>query len=334
MTTTRKIVLYFLWLCGILLVLITIGSLISDASFWYLDVLKFPRLQVFLALLVCMALYAFGQRKWTAPAWIFMAGLLSAMAIQAYILFPYTGLAQQSIAAAIPGKTDKNSVFSLVLANVLMKNRQADDLLKIIADKDPTFVLTMEVNSWWVNQLSGLKERYPYQILFPTDNTYGMALYSKMPLANKKILFLNHGKVPSFHFDVSLPNGATMQMMAVHPVAPVPSEHPDNKHQKEVGLIKAGRIVANRLAMPTLVAGDFNDVGWSYNTSEFETISHLSDVRRGRGLFSTFDATSAFMRWPLDYVYTSSQFRVLAIERLPPFGSDHFPFYVQLALQP
>jgi endonuclease/exonuclease/phosphatase (EEP) superfamily protein YafD len=100
-----------------------------------------------------------------------------------------------------------------------------------------------------------------------------------------------------------------------------------------VALLRAGRLIA-RHPGPTVVAGDFNDVGWSHNTTQFAASSGLKDVRHGRGLYSTFDAHSFFMRWPLDYVFVSADFKVLAVERLPAFGSDHFPYYVQLTTQP
>ena len=81
------------------------------------------------------------------------------------------------------------------------------------------------------------------------------------------------------------------------------------------------------------MAGDFNDVGWSHNSQRFAEASQLADVRYGRGMFSTFNAKSWFMRWPLDYVFVSpSYFQVVSIKRLNGYGSDHFPYFVKLKL--
>ncbi len=221
-----------------------------------------------------------------------------------------------------------------MLANVLITNTHSDELLKIVAAKDPTFLLTMEINKRWVDQLNALTKKYPYRMIFPSDNAYGMALYSKLPLENQQILFLNFDRVPTFKATFTLPGGQSFQLITIHPLAPTPSKYPDiTDSEKEVALLKAGRMVGKR-SLPTVVAGDFNDVGWSHNTHQFMDLSGLNDVRYGRGLYSTFDAQSLFMRWPLDYVFVSSEFNVLAVEKLPKFGSDHFPFYVQLALKP
>ncbi|WP_254448873.1 endonuclease/exonuclease/phosphatase family protein [Spirosoma rhododendri] len=259
--------------------------------------------------------------------------MVLSIGIQAYILFPYTPLAGKQVESATETTVDSRSVFSIVVANVLITNRRIDKLLAIIADKDPTFVLTMEVDDWWVHQLSVLKKNYPYRLTFPTDNAYGMALYSKLPLHKPQRMFLHHDRVPSFTMGITLPDSSQFQLYTLHPVAPAPSKYPTNVGGQEVALLKAGRLIA-RQDLPTVAAGDFNDVGWSHNMTQFAAISGLQDVRCGRGLYNTFDAQSLLMRWPLDYVFVSSQFKVIALERLPAFGSDHFPYYVQLTHQP
>ncbi len=40
------------------------------------------------------------------------------------------------------------------------------------------------------------------------------------------------------------------------------------------------------------------------------------------------------LRRPLDHLFHSAEFRLCRMQRLPAFGSDHFPILVELALQP
>jgi hypothetical protein len=83
-----------------------------------------------------------------------------------------------------------------------------------------------------------------------------------------------------------------------------------------------------------VVAGDLNDVAWSHTTRLFQRTSGLLDPRVGRGLYSTFHAAYPFLRWPLDHVFFSREFRLRRLERLPAFGSDHFPILVEVSYEP
>ena len=332
MILLRKLLFYFLWLCGGLLMGVTLLSLTYDTSMWYLQVLNFPRLLTLLALTACLLVYWFAFKR-KKMGWLFMAGLLVCISIQLYYLAPYIPFLNRAVESVDSENVDQKSVFSIVVVNVLMKNRQADAVLKIVRDKDPTFLLAMETDTWWAQQLSVLNRQYPYRMAFPAGNTYGMILYAKFPLKNGQVQFLSNDSVPSFLSTVTLRSGASFHLLTLHPVPPMPSEHPDNVGEKEVALMKAGRMVAN-LSGPTLVAGDFNDVGWSHNTRRFAKLSKLHDIRYGRGMYNTFTAKTGFFRWPLDYIFVSPAFRVIEIERLGDVGSDHFPYYAKLALLP
>ncbi len=332
MAVIQKGLFYLLLAGGTLLMLLTAGSLIENSSFWFIQILNFPRLGVLIALVVCLLLYVLIRPKQNWVSWLFLGGGVVSAGIQAFILYPYTRLAPTTVASASVTEANGPRVFSILVANVLITNRNADALLKVILDKDPTLIATLEVNDWWVNRLRVLANRYPHAMTYPTANAYGMALYSKQPLTDEQILFLNHDDVPAFQTRVTLPDGYRFQLMVLHPVAPMPSKFPDNVGEKEVALPKAGRM-ARDLPGPTLVAGDFNDVGWSYNVSRFAQLSGLHDIRRGRGLYNTFDSKVSVFRWPLDHVFVSDEFSVLSIERLPAGGSDHFPLYVQLSLK-
>jgi endonuclease/exonuclease/phosphatase (EEP) superfamily protein YafD len=85
---------------------------------------------------------------------------------------------------------------------------------------------------------------------------------------------------------------------------------------------------------PVIVAGDFNDVAWSHTTRLFQRLSGLLDPRIGRGLHNTYDAKSRVLRFPLDHVFASEHFRLIALDVLPPMGSDHHAVLVELALEP
>ena len=89
----------------------------------------------------------------------------------------------------------------------------------------------------------------------------------------------------------------------------------------------AGREIA-QAERPALVAGDLNDVAWSHTSRLFRRIARMLDPRVGRGLYNTFHARYWFLRWPLDHLFISNTFLVRRLQRLPAFGSDHFPIFI------
>lgn len=84
--------------------------------------------------------------------------------------------------------------------------------------------------------------------------------------------------------------------------------------------------------LPTVVAGDLNDVVWSYVDELTGTENILYHVRVGRGFYNSYNAENVFMRWPLDHVFVTKDFRLKQLERLPRIGSEHFPIFVELVL--
>jgi hypothetical protein len=51
-------------------------------------------------------------------------------------------------------------------------------------------------------------------------------------------------------------------------------------------------------------------------------------------MFNSFHADYWLLRWPLDHVFVSSDFRLRDMQRLPAFGSDHFPILIRLDHHP
>ncbi len=325
----KRVFFFFLVFVSFLLALATLLSLIDNISYWYIKVLDFPRLQILISSMLCSFLLFFIKIKWTLLRKVTAATLVAVIVIQAFYILPYSPVVETKVKQG--AATGSENSFRLLVANVWMKNKEAMSFLQIALRNEPDILLAMEVDQWWLDQLEVLDELYPFRMEYPLDNTYGMVLYSKYPLKDKRILFLKHKKVPSFHAKVQLPNGKEFNIHGVHPVPPKPSEYPDNIGEEEVELIKVGKMVA-REKKPSMVAGDFNDVAWSNTARLFELQGKLNDTRIGRGLYNSFDAKSWFLRWPLDHVYVTEEFRLLNFKRLPKFGSDHFPLLIELSL--
>ncbi|WP_420458718.1 endonuclease/exonuclease/phosphatase family protein [Neolewinella sp.] len=331
MGTLRTILYYIIIFVSTIIIVASLFSLVYDVSYWYSKVLDFPRTQYLIAGVGCLLLFSLLNRKWNKASVALTLGLLAAILIQSILVLPYL-VGERPVPEATADTVDQQSTVGILLANVLITNEQAAIFLDIVRQRDADMVLVMEVNDRWMRQLQPLEETYAHTVKHPTDNSYGMTLYSKFPLEESEVMFFNHDDVPSIHTQVQLPSGKAFWFHGVHPVAPVPKKkYPDNRGEKEVALGEVAELVAAE-TLPAIVAGDFNDVSWSRTARLFENQADLRNVRLGRGLYSTFDANSWIMRWPLDHYFVTESVRLLELERLPAFGSDHFPMYARFAL--
>ncbi|SRX54815.1 endonuclease/exonuclease/phosphatase family protein [Aequorivita sp. CIP111184] len=331
MKKLRKILYWLLYLIAVLLAAATILSIFRNSEIRYLKMLDFPRIQLFVFSFISLLVLVLITKKWQWYTYLVSFALLCGLAINGAFIINYTTL----VPVEVPTATDLKAAdvqFSLLVSNVKMSNKNAQPLIDLIAEKKPDLVLAMEVNEWWDEELSVINKEYPYSQHTINEVTYGMVLYSKLPLNNVEVAYLNNKNVPSFECVVTLSNGKDINFHCMHPVPPTHFEDlPDNKGQKETALQKLGKIV-NDSKIPSVVAGDLNDVVWSYVNDLTNTQNILYDLRVGRGFYNTYNAENLLMKWPLDHVFVTKEFRLKKLERLPKIGSDHYPIYVELVL--
>lgn len=314
----------FSFLFGILAIVATALPFLKNEH-WWIRVFDFPRVQIFcLGLISLILIPFFWNGHWTEYA--LALGLTIALAYQTYAIFPYTPLSKkQSLTCSNPGN---HPVFSLVVMNVAMYNRNAKQAREIIMRANPDILIAVEPDHWWHHNLQALESDYPYRVSVPLENTYGMLLYSKLKLIDPIVKYLLMDDVPSIHTSVELPDSSIFRLYAVHPKPPAPG-HSESSTHRDAELVTIGK--ETRLyEEPSIVAGDLNDVAWSFTTNLFQRFSELLDPRVGRGMFNTFHANYLLMRWPLDHIFHSDHFQIVDIRLLPYFGSDHFPIYVKL----
>ncbi|MEX2642396.1 MAG: endonuclease/exonuclease/phosphatase family protein [Acetobacterales bacterium] len=319
----------------LLLVLVTLAPL-SSSKQWWIRGCEFPRLQ-FAALALFLAVAS------TTTIGIdgrFAQGLaavaLACLAWQASWIVPYTRLWPTEV-PAVRGGTDgggdggtDGGRLRLLVSNVLMDNRRADLLRALVAEHRPDILLTLESNHWWEAQMAPVEEEMPHCVKHALDNTYGMHLYSRLPLEDCEVRYLVNREVPSIRATAVLPSGIRVQFHCLHPEPPAPQENTESADRDRELLITARAV--KECGEPVVVIGDLNDVAWSWTTRRFRKVSGLRDPRRGRGMFNSFHARYPFLRWPLDHVFHSSHFALVRMLRLPSIGSDHFPILAELAL--
>lgn len=315
---------------GILAVVITLIPLIA-ADFWWIRMFDYPHIQLTLLTLTAIASYFFRFEIRSWRDYTFMAVLVACFIFQFGKIYPYTPMAPYDVGKPTEA-VNEDTGFRLLTSNVLQKNEKTDLLIQEMKKLDPDVAVFTETDQNWSNAIKkGIGSDYPYKVEVPLDNTYGMLLYSKLKLNKTEVKYIVDDSIPSIHTELVLKSGDRVQLHAIHPTPPMPQHNPSSS-DRDAEMMKTA-LEARDADIPVVVIGDFNDVAWSSTTSMFQKVGELLDVRKGRSFYNTFNARSFIMRWSLDQIFVSEEFRVKNIDTGADIKSDHFPYYADLYLQ-
>jgi endonuclease/exonuclease/phosphatase (EEP) superfamily protein YafD len=313
---------------GYLLVVISLIPLVRNDN-WVFRVFEYPRSQKLLINLFLLAAFTAVAELHVTYHKIFLALLVLNALYLFYQIWPYTFLAKKQMKKS--SGADSKRQFRLLIANVYQDNGDIGLCVQSIKHYSPDVALLVETDERWLAKLDeSLGSQFKYRVAEPLNNTYGMVLYSNFKLINPEIKYLVENDIPSIHAEIEIGSGDYIKLYGLHPKPPVPQETARSTERDAEILLVAKEAV--RCKIPVIVAGDLNDVAWSYTTDLFLKVSKLLDPRRGRGFYNTFNAHYWFLRWPLDHVFCSTRFELISLKRLPSIGSDHFPILIDLFL--
>jgi endonuclease/exonuclease/phosphatase (EEP) superfamily protein YafD len=313
---------------GGLIVLFSLIPLIRN-DFWAFRIFEYPRLQKLFINILVLILYFALFRVSSGYQFAFVSILFLNIGYLVYQIFPFTFLSKKKLIKAT--KSDPDNTVSIISSNVYQHNKNTAGCLQVMKKYNPDIILLLETDDFWLKGTEELKETYPYQMLVPLDNTYGMLLYSRLKLMDTEVRHLVDDEIPSIKTCVELASGKTFQLHCVHPTPPVPGENIYSTERDKELLLVAKEV--KECPIPTIVVGDLNDVAWSYTTQLFKKISGTLDPREGRGFFNTFHAKHPFLRFPLDHVFCTTHFKLNHLKRLENFSSDHFPILISLQFE-
>ncbi len=327
---------------GLLMVVATVLSE-TDLPHWPVRMWDFPRSQILVICFGIAILYPFlawhGGMGWFD--WALPVVLLLSAGRQAMWIWPYVGAGKKDLLRS-DEEPDADSVIRVLISNVLQQNEDYDLWRSVIEQEDFDLIACAETNERWIKEIGKLLDAsHPHQKFVPQDNMYGMAVWSRLELQDVTVERIVQEDIPSMHLTVKLPNGQPIRLHVLHPRPPAPQEG-DSSAPRDAELTVMARRIERACdeggggddALPTIVCGDMNDVAWSRTSDIFLAISGLLDPRRGRGLFNTFHAGHWWVRFPLDHFFVDRRFKLVEMRRLDYVGSDHFPVYLAVSLEP
>lgn len=218
--------------------------------------------------------------------------------------------------------------------NLLMVNQDTQGIIDEIVAADPDVLMLQEYTEHWDAAMrSAIGDRYPHVSAVMHEDSFGVALFSKLPFVGEveQNLPLGHGLVEQMRAEVDV-DGQRLALYNIHLLPPRTPLYTGEHRLQFAGLLDA--LKAEQL--PYVVCGDFNFP---------ETSPQHADLKRagvreaheiaGSGRGATWPVNSLF-RYVIpgiriDHVYLSPGLTATRCQTGVGRGSDHRPVVVDVA---
>lgn len=282
--------------------------------YWIFELMTHMRVQYVIAMVPVCALSLFRRSWWLAA----MSGLV--LLINLWLVAP-SWLSGDEPAPDVPSSR-------VVVANVLTSNHRFDRFLELIREEKPEFFLVLEVDTRWLAALKPLKEAYPYSVSRSRSDNFGIALFSRVPLEEAKVIELGDSTVPAIVARLQL-NGVMTTVIGAHTLPPWKAEYAETRNRQ----LRALARLIGKLKGPVMVIGDLNMTSWSPFFQDLVDTTGLRDSRRGFGVQATWPTSNLLLRVPLDHALVSREFTVVDRRIGSDIGSDHLPVILDVAVK-
>lgn len=256
--------------------------------------------------------------------WFYLAGLTFSCAILA---FKNSRWAFCLLAAPLPWITSLGQIEtttgnqfpqsdSLTVASVNLhyKNHNIKPLQNWIEEQEIDVLVLHELSYEYAAKLNTLR-RYPYRVIEPSDDPFGIAILSRFPLQR---VYDSDGKHDQAYLTSKINwNGHDVNLIALHAMPPISSTF----HQSRNRLLHIVAEEYDKHKTPTIVAGDFNATPWS---NAFKSIEK-SGLKLATGLSPTWPAFAGqSLGIPIDHILVSHHWNgLLNRKEDSELGSDH-----------
>jgi endonuclease/exonuclease/phosphatase (EEP) superfamily protein YafD len=217
-------------------------------------------------------------------------------------------------------------------ANLLMINRDTAGIIGEIQSAAPDILLLQEFTEHWQQALDAqFGESHPHRIRIPQDDSFGIAIYLRLPFVGKANDNLPLGDWPLPQLRVVIRHQD--REIAVYNLHILPPRRLDytTQHRLEFADLLA-RLSAE--TMPVLVTGDLNCTettpqAYALRRAGFADAHDLAGYGRG----STWPVNGVLRYVPglrLDHIYLSAQLTATAYRTGTGQGSDHRPLIADI----
>ncbi len=283
-----------------------------------LELLSHFQPQYFLAALACAAVLGLLRR------WRWCAVSLASLSFAGVAVLPY----QAAGRAAHADAGDAGPSVRVLLANVLLSNREHDRVLQLVRNADADVLVFQEVNERWKSALAPITAAYPFVAGKTREDPFGTLVYSRLPILEHGTLLHGAAGRSSLQLVIDV-HGTPVSVVCTHPRPPL---HKGSFALRNDQIQRVTELIET-LPRPIVLVGDLNTTMWSPWFRRLCDRADLASVREGAGVLGSWPASlPGFLRIPIDHVLVSPDVTVVGCRLGDPIGSDHLPLIVDLQI--
>ena len=219
----------------------------------------------------------------------------------------------------------EDSMQHIVLFNLNKENRQSERIRTMIRATQPEIIVLLELTQSMHDLLALKDEGYTYAIKTTREDSFGIGLYSKVPLVESGLVLFGPSSLPSIVATVTLEE-RPLHLIASHPLPP---SSPDYFASRNVQLHDIAKYVRQRGQLAprsaTMVLMDMNASPWCDAFQRFTRESGLRDSRNGMGLQPSWPSWLPVFLIPIDHIFVDDRIKVVSRLVGQHLGSDHYP---------
>ena len=229
----------------------------------------------------------------------------------------------------------KGPVLRVISANLLMINQNTEPILDEIEQSNADIVFLQEYTDHWDRAFTQrFGGKYPNRIIHPQEDSFGAAIYSRLPFVGPGRTSDEMGKWGIVQLTALVDvRGTTVMCRNIHLIPPRKLNYTIEHFDEMRDFVEE---LTNSRDNPVIVAGDFNFTGSTRQARAIEAAGyHDAFVEAGSGRGSTWPVNDFFRYLPgirLDHIFLSPALTCRNIQTGTGYGSDHRPLIAEIAV--
>ena len=296
----------------LLVICVILGSF--GRYFWFADIFSNFAVQYFLTAAIVSA-FLFGKRRNTMGIVVLLLCIFQISRVMP-IWINDIGASEER---------EQYEEVSILQYNVFKFNPFKKDATKWLQTKsdEVDIIVLYEVTFDWVPMLEELKKKYPYNKIEPRTDSWGMAVFSKLPYSRIELEYTNDGAPVGILYANTAKNHVPFSVYTVHTKPPVT---PGNWRKRNKIFSQVVDLIREDPALRVVMVGDLNVTRYSYWFEKLAANSGLRDSYEGWGIMGSWPSLLPnIFRIAIDHVLVSHNIGISDKSLGKSKGSDHVP---------